>query len=180
MTAEGRRTGLAVAVPDEADSILAPWRGRYLAESVERGIPAHLTILVPFARASEVTSTLHLSLGELYASLPAFDYDLTEIRTFPDCAWLAPEPSAPFDELIAAIRARFPDYPPYGDSEVEPVPHCTVGVTDDAETLGLMVEELEAGLANALPLRCRASEVTLWRELDEGRWVADAVYALGS
>ena len=164
MTAEGRRTGLAVAVPDEADSILAPWRGRYLAESVERGIPAHLTILVPFASASEVTSTLHLSLGELYASLSAFDYDLTEIRTFPDCAWLAPEPSAPFD----------------GDSEVEPVPHCTVGVTDDAETLGLMVEELEAGLANALPLRCRASEVTLWRELDEGRWVADAVYALGS
>lgn len=171
-------TALLVAA-SEAEETLAGWRRRHLAETVERGIPAHVTILYPFARPEELTSELDESLRELYASVDAFDYALTTVATFPGSAWLAPEPAEPFLALIEMTRMRFPAYPPYGDPDLEPRPHCTVGAAEDPFALERMLAELRAGLDPALPISCRASAVLLYRERDDGTWYEHATYPLG-
>ena len=100
--------------------------------AVERGIPSHVTILFPLVPAAEVDDDL---LSELRGLVPPAHarsaYELARLETFPGVAWLAPDPAAPFHVLIERTRAAFPHCPPYGDPALEPVPHCTVGVTDD-------------------------------------------------
>ncbi len=178
MTGEPSRTALVV-VADAADETLAPWRRRFHAWSVERGIPAHLTILFPFVAAARVDAELLAGLRALYAPVAPFAYELARVESFPGVAWLAPEPAAPFLELIAATRAAFPDQPPYGDPALEPVPHCTVG--GDAgdmenEALAAMLAELRDGLGAALPLACRAEAATLLVEQADGTWAEGAAF----
>ena len=163
----------------EAEESLAAWRRRYLAETVRRQIPAHVTVLYPFARPDELTSELDDSLRELYASVDAFEYALTAVETFAGSAWLAPEPAAPFLALIELTRERFPAYPPYGDPDLEPIPHCTVGAAEEPEELESMYADLRAGLAPQLPIACRAVAVRLYRERDDGMWCEHAAYPLG-
>ena len=173
MTGEPSRTALVV-VADAVDETLAPWRRRFHAWSAERGIPAHLTILFPFVPASRVDGELLASLRTLYAPVAPFAYELARVESFPGVAWLAPEPAAPFLDLIAAARAAFPDDPPYGDPTLEPVPHCTVGGDmgdeDDDRTLAAMLAELRDGLGPSLPLACRAEAATLLVEQADGTW----------
>ena len=51
-----RRTALLVEVPVEAP--VDDFRGRHLADSVARGIPAHVTVLFPFTAASSLDPQL--------------------------------------------------------------------------------------------------------------------------
>ena len=173
MTGEPSGTALVV-VADAADAILAPWRRRFHAWSVARRIPAHLTVLFPFVRADRVDAELEASLRALYAPFPPFAYALARVASFPGVAWLAPEPSAPFLDLMAATRAAFPDHPPYGDPTLEPVPHCTVGgdAGEDVDDRALesMLAELREELGPALPIGCRAEAVTLLVEQADGTW----------
>jgi 2'-5' RNA ligase len=173
VTGEPSRTALVV-VADAADGTLAPWRRRFHAWSVARGIPAHLTILFPFVAAARADDGLLTSLRALYAPVRPFAYELARVESFPGVAWLAPEPAAPFCELIAATRAEFPDHPPYGDPTLEPVPHCTVGGDEgdenDDRMLAAMLAELRDGLGPSLPLACRAEAATLLVEQAYGTW----------
>ena len=128
------RTALVV-VADAAEDVLAPWRRRYDASALARRIPSHITILFPFVPTAEVDDDLLSALHGLYRPLAPFGYELSRLETFPGVAWLAPDPSGPFHELIERTRTAFPDRPPYGDPALEPVPHCTIGVTDDPAAL---------------------------------------------
>ena len=179
MTGEPSRTALVV-VADAVDETLAPWRRRFHAWSAERGIPAHLTILFPFVPASRVDGELLASLRALYAPVAPFAYELARVESFPGVAWLAPEPAAPFLDLIDATRAAFPDHPPYGDPTLEPVPHCTVGGDtggeDDDRTLAAMLAELRDGLGPSLPLACRAEAATLLVEQADGTWAGGPAF----
>ena len=179
MSSESQRTALLVMTPPEADQTLIAWRRRFHAEAVGRGLPAHLTVLYPFVPVAELTPGLEAELRSLYASVPSFAYALTHVRSFPDCAWLEPEPSEPFRRLIATTCARFPDYPPYGDRDFEPVPHCTVGKTGERHLLVQILGTLERELAPRLPIHCRADAVSIFREGDDGCWVEHAAYPLG-
>jgi len=163
----------------EAEEHLGPWRNRYLADTVRRQIPAHVTVLYPFASADELTHELDDSLRTLYASVDTFEYALTTVETFPGFAWLAPEPEAPFRALIELTRARFPAYPPYGDPDLEPIPHCTVGAAGEPAGLESMLAELRAGLESRPPIVCQAVAVCLYREREDGTWCEHAAYPLG-
>ena len=55
---------------------------------------------------------------------------------------------------------------------LEPVPHCTVGVVDAPAGLQPALEELRAGLAPLLPIRCEARAATLLEERDDRTWAA--------
>ena len=179
MSSEPSRTALVV-VADAADGTLAPWRRRFHGWSVERGIPAHLTILFPFVVAAQVDADLLTSLRALYAPVAPFAYELARVESFPGVAWLAPEPAAPFRELIAATRAAFPDHPPYGDPTLEAVPHCTVGGDtgdeNDVRVLAAMLAELRDGLGPSLPLACRAEAATLLVEQADGTWARGTAF----
>jgi 2'-5' RNA ligase len=174
---DGGRSALVV-VAAEADPVVADWRRRFNRDSVERGIPPHLTILFPFVPRAELGDHLLEELRRLYAPLPSFAYDLASVETFSSTAWLAPAPARPFRELIATTRAAYPGYPPYGDPELVPVPHCTIGADDDAGVVEGMARELRAGLAPHLPIRCRARELTLLEERPEGTWATRATFPL--
>lgn len=177
MSHADRRTALLVAAR-EAEPVVREWRLRYVRESVERGIPPHLTILFPFVPAAEIDEEILDALGRLYAPSSAFDYALESVESFSDAAWLAPEPAGPFLDLIARTRAAFPDRPPYGDPEHVPVPHCTIGADDDPAGVEAMVRELRSGLGTQLPIRCHASEVSLLCERADGSWFERGAFPL--
>ena len=94
-----------------------------------------------------------------------------------DVVWLAPEPSAPFRALTAAVTAAFPGHPPYGGAYGdEPVPHLTVGG-------GAPVDRLRAAAAAAaalLPVTTVVDACHLLQGRDEpGAWHRVAELPLG-
>ena len=76
--------------PNEAEAVVGEWRLRFQRESVERGIPPHLTVLFPFVPATAITDETLAELRRLYAHVPPFGYELASVESFPDAAWLAP------------------------------------------------------------------------------------------
>ncbi len=178
MSAAARRSALVVVARD-AEFVLREARARYQRETVERGIPAHITVLFPFVPEPELDDRTLSGLRDLYAPMSSFAYSLTSVESFPDAAWLAPEPVEPFLELVVRTRAAFPDRPPYGDPAHVPVPHCTVGTDDDPSRVAAMVEDLRARLAPRLPIPCRAVEMTLVGERPDGAWVTRAAFPFG-
>jgi 2'-5' RNA ligase len=149
-----RRTALIVAVP-EAEAAVGALRLAHDA-SAALGVPAHITILFPFAPPDEVDED---ALREVLAPHPAFDFVLDRIERFPEGAvWLHPEPSEPFVALIDAVRGRWPEFPPYEGLHDEPIPHLTV--SDGPREIDV-----------ALPISARASHVTLIEQEEPGgRW----------
>lgn len=128
-----------------------------------RGVPAHVTILFPFAPPAEVDEE---SVAALVAAHASFAFELAEVRRFGDeVTYLAPDPPEPFSALIAAAAARWPDYPPYEGTIAEVIPHLTIG-------LGVL--EVEP----ALPIACVAREVLLLEEAADGRWSTRRRYEL--
>jgi 2'-5' RNA ligase len=156
---------LIIAVP-ESEASVAELRLAH-DSSAPLGVPAHITVLFPFAAPDDVDED---ALAELVAAHAAFDFELVSLEHFDDgVTYLAPVPSEPFTALIRAVAERWPDYPPYeGMFEVDAViPHLTVGETP---------LELDA----PLPIACRAREVTLI-EQDEsgGRYHVRRRFSLG-
>jgi 2'-5' RNA ligase superfamily len=123
------------------------------------GIPAHVTILFPFADFADVDLN---ALRDVLSRFPAFDFTLDRIETFEDgTRWLRPTPSTPFVDLTAAVEQRWPEYPPYEGAFDEVIPHLTITVDDvpvpiaTRATEVLLLEEEEPGWATrlAVPLR---------------------------
>ncbi len=177
MSGADRRSALVV-VAAEAEPVVDGWRRRYQRESVERGIPPHITVLFPFVPAGELDDEILTILRRLYAPVRPFAYDLASVESFPDAAWLAPVPVEPFHELVARARRAFPGFPPYGDPGHVVVPHCTLGTDDEPERVDAMVHELREALGPRLPIRCRAHEVVLVGEQPDGRWVRHEAFPL--
>ena len=157
------RTALVVAVP-EAEPLVGEWRAKH-DWSAQHGVPAHITLLFPFMPADQVDEQVLDDLRELFASQTAFTYRLPRVARFPEVAWLAPEPSEPFKDLIELIVARYPDYPPYEGIHDVVVPHLTV-----AEGGPDLQDEVNAAVTPSLPIEALASEVTLLVEDESGLW----------
>ena len=174
-----RRTALVVVV-EQAEQAVSPWRLRYLRETVERGIPPHVTILFPFVTADELDTNVLDTLETVYAGESEFAFTLDRVETFPTHAWLAPEPAEAFLGLIAVTRACFPSIVPYGDESLYPVPHLTVAGDPDPVRLEQIAEELREALAPALPLRASADAIVLLVEQDDRTWVAERSFRLST
>jgi len=169
VTDADRRSALVV-VAAEAERVVGEWRLRYQRNAVERCLPAHLTILFPFVRATEIDDALLTEVRRLYAPSQPFTYELAGVESFPDAAWLAPVPADPFRALVDIARQAFPELPPYGDPGHVVVPHCTIGTDDDPARVEMMARELREGLGPRLPIRCRADELVLLEEERDGTW----------
>jgi hypothetical protein len=155
------RTGLIVVVP-EADASLREIRLQHVS-SAAHGVPAHITLLSPFADSDEVDEQ---TLAELFAGHTAFDFALDRVERWDDgIVWLHPEPSQPFEELTAAITRRWPEYPPYAGATETVIPHLTVS-------------EHPIQLELDLPIRSRADAVSLVEEASDGMWSTHRVFPL--
>ena len=160
------RSGLIVEVA-AAEPFVGRWRND-LDPQARLGVPAHVTVLYPFVPPDRLDEAAVVHLHELISPLPAFGFDLVRTGWFDDgpTLWLAPEPAEPFLQLTVALTRAFPEYPPYGGQYAEVVPHLTVGVRGSAEHLGRAERELR----QHLPMRARATAVTLMAERPDGRW----------
>ena len=158
-----RESALIVLVP-EAEAVVGAWRERTYP-TAETRVPAHVTVLYPFLHPRRVTPQVHEVLARAAATVSAFDYRLDRVGRFPGVVYLAPDVTAPFAELLAAVRASWPRLLPYGGSFSTFVPHVTVseGVV---EPVGLA-----AGLEAALPVPARARELVLIEQDRRGCWV---------
>jgi 2'-5' RNA ligase len=111
-----------------------------------------------------------------FAERAPFAFALTRIASWPEVIYAVPEPD---DELVACMRAlhaRFPEWPPYGGSYEEIVPHATLGYEVDAEVARA---EIERRLRPHLPHRCQARDVSLLEEYEPGRWRERERFPLG-
>jgi 2'-5' RNA ligase superfamily len=155
------RTALIVVVP-EAEPAVAALRLEH-DWSAPLGVPAHVTVLYPFAGPDEVDEA---ELAEALAAVPPFDFTLDRVERFDAGAvWLHPEPSAPFAALTHAVWERFPDYPPYEGAFQVVIPHLTVS-------------DVPLEVSVPLPIPSRADEVTWIEETTDGRWATRRAFPL--
>jgi 2'-5' RNA ligase len=160
-----RQSALVVVVPD-AEPVVGRWRG-LLDPSAGRGMPAHITVLYPFAPATMVSDALVARATEAVGRCQAFEFSLPSTGWFDDrVVYLAPEPVEPFLALTATIIRAFPDFPPSG-AFVDPVPHLTLGRGQDTGRL----REAGRDVQSQLPVRSTVREVWLMvRARDTGLW----------
>lgn len=170
--AEGQ-TALVVLVP-EAETAIGAIRAAH-DPSAARGVPAHVTVLLPFVPAGEWSSEVDLRVAAVFRQHEPFDARFRRSARFgTNTLYLVPEPSEPFVALTNAVVAEFPAYPPYRGAHAEVIPHLTLA-DDSADAVDA------AALAHAAtaPFTTRVSGVTLLVQRD-GRWHFEKDWRLGT
>lgn len=169
------RSGLIIEVP-EAEAAVAAWRER-LDPQAALGVPAHITVLFPFAAPDRLDDSSIEILGRLVATAASFEFFLARTAWFGDTTlWLAPEPAAPFKQLTTLITGAFPAYPPYAGQFDEVVPHLTIG--DHGARHQFLDAERE--MQKHLPISAAARAVSLMVERSDRRWERLTVFPLAS
>jgi 2'-5' RNA ligase len=159
------RTQSAILIPvPEADSVVGRWRLEHDPVAAA-GVPAHVTLVVPWLPPSEITDEDLAELEAELADVTAFEFSLTRVDWFGRrVLWVAPEPAEPFLKLTHRLAERF-NTPPWDDEFDEVIPHLTVAHASDGVELVPMAADVET----RLPVRCRAVEV--WVMVGGGeRW----------
>jgi 2'-5' RNA ligase len=165
---------LLIEVP-ETEALVGGWREQFDPSAAD-GVPAHITLLYPMGPPEEMTGEVRRDIGALFARLRPFRFRLERPGRFPGVLFLAPEPDAPFRELIHLIVDLFPGRLPYGGAFDEAVPHLTVAQSED----GALLDRIEAELRPGLPIEARVDSVTLMFEEASGRWTVHERFPLGS
>lgn len=153
-TSSGRvQSAVLVPVP-EADSVVGRWRFEH-DPVAPAGVPAHITLVVPWLPPGEITPADLAALDDELADVKAFDFELARVGWFEKrVLWVAPEPSEPFVEMTRRLAERFAT-PPWDDEFDEVVPHLTVAHAAE----GVELVPIAADVTTKLPFRCRAEEV---------------------
>jgi 2'-5' RNA ligase len=156
-------TALLVPVP-VAESLVGELRREY-DPSAAAGVPAHVTVMVPFLTPKELDVEVIAELRALIGAVPAFGFELAAVGWFGRTVlYLAPEPSEPFVVMTEQIADAFGTAPYSGDYD-DIVPHLTVAHASDGVELMAVADRLTPGL----PLQGWAEEVWLM-ESDASAW----------
>ncbi|MGI5290019.1 2'-5' RNA ligase family protein [Nonomuraea polychroma] len=110
---------------EEAEPLVGHWRRRFDA-SASAGVPAHVTVLVPFLDIDRMDPEVMDVLKALIGEHSPFTIRFDKCQRFPGVLYLAPTPDQPFRALTEAVAARWPEAPPYGGQYAEIIPHLTV------------------------------------------------------
>jgi 2'-5' RNA ligase len=167
---------LVVPIP-EVEPLVAPFRLKY-DPSAALGVPAHITINYPFLPGIDPDEDIYRELKELFANTEAFQFTFSQFSRFPDVLYLAPEPDAPFKQLINLVADRFPESPPYEGEFDEIIPHLTIAQSKDEEVLKSVERELAILARGYLPLTVQATQVWLMANR-AGKWQQSGSYPLG-
>jgi 2'-5' RNA ligase len=165
----------AIIIPiPEAEPAVGPLRLQYdIGASL--GIPAHITLLYPFYSTGTVAGEIN-TLKDVCASIEAFPFSLTEVRRFPHTAYLHPDKSEIFAQIIRTLMTIWPDCKPYNGAFSDIIPHLTIADRVDVETLAVVEESLR----HQLPIECVATEVWLLTSDDGGMWSKTACFPLAA
>ena len=147
-----------VVVVQEAEAAVSAHRRR-LDPASGWGVPAHVTVLYPFAPPRALTESTISRLAALAQSVAAFDCTFAGTAWFgSDVLYLVPEPNEPFRALTRLVAKEFPDYPPYEGVHADVVPHLTVGGPGAAAS---DLQRAETTLLPTLPIRTWVDSVHL-------------------
>jgi len=109
----------------EAEPFVAALRERFDPVAL-LGVPAHITLLFPFASPERITPAMFEEARAIAQSVRVFPFRLARIERFPDTLYLAPEPVGPFVELTERLARQFPEFPPDEGKFDTIIPHLTV------------------------------------------------------
>ena len=122
MADPGDDTALIVRVrlPERLEAL----RRRAIPDA-RRGLPAHVTLLYPFAPAEALDGDLRALLAGALAGVDAFRFELAGQGRWPEVLYATVEPDLPFRSLHDRLAMAFPAYPIYG-GRFDFVPHVTI------------------------------------------------------
>lgn len=165
------RSAVLIPVP-EAEDAVGRWRRLY-DPMAPAGVPAHITLIVPWLAPEAITDAELGRLEAVVAKVLPFEYVLRHIGWFARrVLWLGPDPVQPFVDLTRALADEF-ETPPWAGEFDRVVPHLTVAHDGEGANLATVV----AALGNDLPITCHARQATVmvgdgvrWWELSSSRW----------
>ncbi|MGI8418313.1 MAG: nucleotidyltransferase domain-containing protein [Nakamurella sp.] len=161
------RSGFVVEIP-AADPVVHEHR-LLLDRGAQLGVPAHVTILFPFAPPAAIDAADLQLAADVCRNHDPFDVSFTGTDWFEQAVlWAAPADPDPFKALAAAFASAFPAYPAYGGA-FDVVPHLTIA---DRAPLEVMLAT-ERAVQRGLPIHQRVTAVSLFAGSDEdGSWVS--------
>jgi hypothetical protein len=170
----GPQSALIIEIP-EAEPAVRRHRDR-LDASASLGVPAHITVLYPFAPPQMIDNAMRAVLASLFASVGGFAFRLDHTDWFGnDAVWLGPRDPGPFRTLTEMVCQAFPAYPPYEGQFDEIVPHLTVGDRHPLSDL----RAAESAVQARLPIEATAHAVALMtQQTSGGRWRKVATFSL--
>lgn len=142
-------------------------RLRYDA-SARLGVPAHVTVLVPFMDPVHIDGRVLNIASAALASVSSFNFCLHRVGRFPLTAYLEPDAPGPFISLTHALSRAFPEFLPYGGAHDSIVPHLTVA-DGSAEHAELAALQAQAWLRQNGPIHGTCTSVDLL-ENSLGHW----------
>jgi putative LysE/RhtB family amino acid efflux pump len=125
-------SAIILAIP-EAEPLVGALRAEGDV-SAGQGVPAHITLLYPFA--DDPDEGIVEELRFFFAAVDGFALDFVAVGEFPEVVYLAPHQARVVEDLIGALERRWPRYPPYGGVFDVVVPHLTVVDTPDPALRG--------------------------------------------
>jgi 2'-5' RNA ligase len=125
------------------------------------GVPAHITLLVPFKGPDELREADRRRIAGILRTTGPIPYRLTGIRDWDDARYLVVDPGTPFTRLVERLVAAYPTWPPYGGA-FPYVPHVTISVGAP--------DEHPAITDPRSPLERLADTAILIEEGEGGRW----------
>lgn len=120
----------ALIIPVQLPEPLEELRRRCLPEALT-GLPAHATLLYPFAAAEALDVGVRSRLERVITSHAAFSFRLSGLGRWPGVLFTSVEPEEPFRSLYADLLAAFPQFPIFS-GRFEFVPHVTIAVEPES------------------------------------------------
>lgn len=175
MPGPGSQSGLIIEVP-AAERAVRRHREQ-LDSSAPLGIPAHITVLFPFAPPESIGTEVLRALEHLFAGVRPFQFQLSHTAWFgADVVYLAPRDQEPFRALTQRVFEAFPAFPPFGGQFDDVVPHLTIGHGHPVGELRAAEDAVRA----FVPVDASATSITLMTQQSPcGHWSKTAVFTLG-
>jgi hypothetical protein len=105
-------TAVVIRVPEAERAVAAHRRAH--TPSGAQGMPAHVTVLVPFADSALLVPGMLRELQEALAEQPSFRFTINRLARFvgpPSVLYGVPEPGDPFVRLTERLRDRLDSFP---------------------------------------------------------------------
>jgi len=160
---------VVVALPPALEAV----RRRNIPDAAA-GIPAHMTLLFPFAEPAAIDESVRRLVAATVARHPACSVTLDGPRIWPDTIYAGVEPAEPLTALQAALAAAFPTLPVYGGG-FDFVPHVTISPRPAMDDAGVVANPAWA----ELPIAMTVAEVDLFVRGDDGHWRSMHRFLLG-
>lgn len=164
---------LVIVAPPAVQAFSAPIRDRYCRD----GLPAHLTLLSPFA-LPELLGRLSRRIARVCQALSPLEIRLNRYGSFADSRvfFLEPQESEPIRQIVRTFTHAFPDYTPYeGVYGDELHPHLTLANFKDHGP----PHDFELPPVPEFTFRADRLHIFIGSPELPGPWIPTAIYSLG-